>query len=116
MANKTVWGAGGIIPQVDWNQTDDNQLDYIKNKPTLGAIASKDTVEKADLAEDIQTLPTVTADDDGKVLMVQNGVWTLGAADITSVTAEPFNNSQVLTLHDAFASAVDENTILIGAI
>lgn len=34
----TVGGGGGNlkkIPQSDWNQTDETQLDYIKNKPTI---------------------------------------------------------------------------------
>lgn len=30
------------IPQSDWNQTDANKADYIKNKPQLGELASKD--------------------------------------------------------------------------
>ena len=38
----------------DWNQTDEKKADYIKNKPTLGTLAEKDEVEKADLAQDVQ--------------------------------------------------------------
>lgn len=30
--------------QADWNQTDSSKKDFIKNKPTLGALASKDVV------------------------------------------------------------------------
>lgn len=33
-----------VSVQPDWNQTDSSQKDYIKNKPTLGALASKDVV------------------------------------------------------------------------
>lgn len=42
------------IPQSDFNQTDTTKSDYIKNKPTLGAIASKNEIAKTDLAEDVQ--------------------------------------------------------------
>ena len=43
----TVGGGGGNlkkIPQSDWNQADDTQLDYIKNKPDLSAYATADSV------------------------------------------------------------------------
>lgn len=36
--------AESVSVQPDWNQTDSSQKDYIKNKPTLGALASKDVV------------------------------------------------------------------------
>lgn len=38
----------------DWNQTDNKKSDYIKNKPTIGVLASKDTVEQTDLSEGLQ--------------------------------------------------------------
>lgn len=41
-------------PQSDCNQTDPTKADYIKNKPVLGTLASKSTVEKSDVAIDIQ--------------------------------------------------------------
>lgn len=40
--------------QADWNQTDDTADDYIKNKPTLGALASKSKVEETDLDDEIK--------------------------------------------------------------
>lgn len=43
-----------VSVQSDFNQTDETKADYIKNKPTLGALASKDEVAKTDLAADIQ--------------------------------------------------------------
>lgn len=46
-----------IVEQPDWSQTDETAPDYIKNKPTSGA------------------LPAVSADDDGKILRVVNGQW-----------------------------------------
>lgn len=33
-----------VSVQPDWNQTDSSKKDFIKNKPTLGALASKDVV------------------------------------------------------------------------
>ena len=36
--------------QSDWSQTDNSADDYIKNKPTLGALAAKDDVAYGDLA------------------------------------------------------------------
>lgn len=41
-------------PRPDWAQTDETKADYIKNKPTLGTMATKSEVTKTDLAEDIQ--------------------------------------------------------------
>ena len=40
--------------QADFNQTDDTKADFIKNKPTLGTLSTKDTVAKNDLATDVQ--------------------------------------------------------------
>lgn len=42
--------------QIDWNQTDETKSDFIKNKPTLGALASKDIVDQIDLSTELQTL------------------------------------------------------------
>ena len=41
-------------PQSDYNQADSTKANYIKNKPVLGILASKSTVEKSDVASDIQ--------------------------------------------------------------
>lgn len=41
--------------QSDWNQITTTADDYIKNKPTLGALALKSTVEKSDLVASVQT-------------------------------------------------------------
>ena len=43
----------GAIP--DWNQTDSTAPDYIKNKPVLGSLATKSTVNKSDLDSSVQT-------------------------------------------------------------
>ena len=46
----------------DWNETDTSSFSYIDNKPTIP-----------------QGLPAVSAADNGKILMVINGAWTLVA-------------------------------------
>lgn len=41
-------------PRPNWLQNDETKGDFIKNKPTLGELSSKDIVEISDLAENIQ--------------------------------------------------------------
>lgn len=41
-------------PRPDWAQADSTKADFIKNKPALGNLASKSTVDKTDLASDVQ--------------------------------------------------------------
>ena len=41
-------------PSPDWMQIDEAKADFIKNKPTLGALSSKSEVAKDDLSSDIQ--------------------------------------------------------------
>ena len=43
------------VPRSNWEQTDKKKADYIRNKPTLGAISEKNVVDKSDLATDIQS-------------------------------------------------------------
>ncbi len=45
---------GAPAAQADWNQTATNSPEFIKNKPTLGALASKDEVAKTDLTAAVQ--------------------------------------------------------------
>lgn len=54
---------GGQV-QADWNQSDDTQADYIKNKPDLS-----DYAKKKDLPEGV---PSHTQNDKDKVLTVDN--------------------------------------------
>jgi hypothetical protein len=55
MSKKIIVGNTVATPVVasDWSQTDETKIDYIKNKPTLGTLAAKDKVSKADLGSDI---------------------------------------------------------------
>ena len=71
----------------DWNQTDENKADYIKNKPILGDLATKSQIAMTDLASDIQeSLENVhifTDVENGKryVLQVINGKLTMQEVD-----------------------------------
>ena len=52
-------GDGGDDPvavQADWNQNNPSASNYIKNKPTLGELAGKDTVEIDDINADVAVL------------------------------------------------------------
>lgn len=55
MSTKKIQVIGSMVPQSDWAQTDESKVDYIKNKPELGNLAAKNTVEKSDLTTDVQT-------------------------------------------------------------
>lgn len=51
--------------QADWAQTDPTELDFIKNKPTLGALASKDSIAYSEITgtppeQDLSGLATKT--------------------------------------------------------
>lgn len=67
-------------PQSDWEQTNEIKPDYIKNKPTLGALASKDTVEKNDLSQEVQD----TLNNIGGLVCVRN-IW-VGVEDPSEFT------------------------------
>lgn len=41
-------------PRPDWAQTDSTKADYIKNKPGIGELASKDKITMGDLNSDVQ--------------------------------------------------------------
>ena len=45
---------GTNMPRSDFKQSNSRKADYIKNKPTLGALAAKDEVAKTDLATGVQ--------------------------------------------------------------
>lgn len=82
----TTIGVSNPHKQPDWNQIDPTQLDFIYNKPTLGALAAKDKITETELAESIllilekansapivyewakaETKPTYTADEVGAI-------------------------------------------------
>ena len=43
------------VPRSDWGQTDKRKADYIRNKPTLGAVSEKDVIDKDDLTQEVQS-------------------------------------------------------------
>ena len=45
---------GTTTPKPNFKQTDPKRGDYIKNKPSLKALAEKDVADKGDLATDVQ--------------------------------------------------------------
>ena len=53
LGRPTAWEVANQV-QLDWTQNDASKPDYIKNKPVLGTLASKSTVEKSDLSTDVQ--------------------------------------------------------------
>lgn len=53
LGRPTAWEVANQV-QPDWTQNDALKPDYIKNKPVLGTLASKSTVEKSDLSTDVQ--------------------------------------------------------------
>ena len=59
------------MPRADWNQTDPNHADYIRNKPT--SVGGSD-------------LPSVSSDDEGAFLRVTNGAWA--KVKLTDVSVE----------------------------
>ena len=42
------------MPVSDWNQTNEAKADYIKNKPILGGLSSKDIISVTDLDSSVQ--------------------------------------------------------------
>lgn len=41
------------MPRSDWNQIDETKADFIKNKPELGSLASKDKASMSDIGDDV---------------------------------------------------------------
>ena len=61
--SKVIQVVGLDIPKSDWNQTDETKLDYIKNKPELGVMATKNEVTMDDLdktiTERLDSIPSI---------------------------------------------------------
>lgn len=70
------------VSQSDWNQTDEKKVDYIKNKPTLGALATKNVVEKNDLSQEVQDALSRVGDTTSSV-SVNRGVLVIKSKSTT---------------------------------
>ena len=64
MATKKLQIIDSIVKQVDWNQTDETQKDFIKNKP--------DEEDALELVSEMGIIDPVT-DETGAVLTDENG-------------------------------------------
>ena len=104
------------VPRSDWAQTDEAKVDYIKNKPTLGALALKDDITLADLgvtstATELNYVDGVTSNIqdqlnakvptsrtiNGKPL---TGNITLSASDVGAYTKSEIDNLELITVED----------------
>lgn len=90
----------------DWNQTDETQADYIKNKPTLGTLAEKDSeiyIGSGDMPEGyvLQIDPEGTADTiPTKTSQLVNDSGFTTASDLPSKTSQLENDSGFITVKD----------------
>ena len=90
----------------DWNQTDETQADYIKNKPTLGTLAEKDSeiyIGSGDMPEGyvLQIDPEGTADTiPTKTSQLENDSGFITAIDLPTKTSQLENDSGFTTASD----------------
>jgi len=91
--------------QSDWTQADNTKVDFIKNKPTLGSLASKNTVDyttditnkptlgslaakdTVDYTTDVTNKPTIGAG----IITFTQGSTTLGTIDVNQTTPTTIN-------------------------
>ena len=90
----------------DWNQTDETQADYIKNKPTLGTLAEKDSeiyIGSGEMPEGyvLQIDPEGTADTiPTKTSELQNDSGFITSSDLPTKTSQLVNDSGFTTASD----------------
>lgn len=75
----------------DWAETDSSQMSYIKNKPTLGALASKDSIDYSELTGtppevDLSGYATNTALSSGLATKVDTSTYTTDKATFLTKT------------------------------
>lgn len=78
---KYTWNQAEANVQSDWNQSTNTADDYIKNKPTLGTAAAKDTISS--ISSDSNDIPTVTAVKNYVASTVTGGAVFQGTAPTT---------------------------------
>ena len=90
----------------DWNQTDETQADYIKNKPTLGTLAEKDSeiyIGSGEMPEGyvLQIDPEGTADSiPTKTSELENDSGFITSSDLPTKTSQIENDSGFITVKD----------------
>ena len=103
---KLIVTGGSIIPQTDWEQTDETQRDFLKNKPQLGALAYKDELEIADLASDaIQIIQESIDKNTDAIDAMKNGESLDSFGDVEEEIASL--NGEITDLQDA-DTAIDD--------
>lgn len=81
------------VPRSNWEQTDKNKIDYIRNKPTLGVISEKDVIAKDDLTADVQSSL--------EEIETKANVITLTTKEYEALTPEETNANTLYMLSDA---------------
>lgn len=117
-------GSGGNQVQSDWNQTDNNEVDYIKNKPDLSVYA---TVNYVDGEINSLNIPSNTSDlvnDSGFITTsaltgYATQLWVtsqIGLIDIPSSTSELINDSGYITISELsdYATVIYVNSAING--
>ena len=97
-------GGGGSFTQqqADWNQTDNTQVDYIKNKPNLASVATSGSY--SDLSN-TPVLATVATSGDYDDLLNKPSEYTLPTAS-TSTLGGVMVDNDTITIDDGVISAV----------
>ena len=98
--------------QVDWNQTTTTADDYIKNKPTLGTAAAKDSTNavtqgSTDLVESGAVYSAIASKEDSPTVLTST--LAVGATTLTFTDASIGNNSKIRYYSDPFTVGLIEN-------
>ena len=80
---------GTTMPRPDMAQTDSTKADYVRNKPKINGVELIGNKSLEDLGIASRLLPTATADNNGKMPQLVNGVWT--AVDPTPLVESVVN-------------------------
>jgi hypothetical protein len=81
------------VPRSNWEQTDKNKIDYIRNKPTLGVISEKDVIAKDDLTTDVQSSL--------EEIETKANVVTLTTKEYEALTPEETNTNTLYMITDS---------------
>ena len=94
--------------QSDWNQSDNTKKDFIKNKPTLGTAAAKDSTNAVtDGSVDLPTGGAVKTAIDNAVSSAYHAAGTKTVADLTNALLVAANEGNVYNMTDAGTTTAD---------